>query len=367
MSTVIDAADDEPPRRAIVNPFGTGSRAGGALLTAEAQRAIAEVQAALIMAHMNPRDERASMDRILKECMRPGLAEEATYEYARGGNRITGPSIRLGETALRCWGNMEAGVKELTRVNGVSECMAYAWDYQNNVREVRTFTVRHWRDTQQGGYALKDERDIYEMVANYGARRKRAAIIALIPGDVWTAALAQVEETNKTNFEVTPENIGKMLERFAAFAVTKPMLEKYVQRSLESMPPAMMARLRNIYNSLRDQMSTPADWFEVEQGAPESKPGASRMSQAKEKVRAGKGKGKEAPPPAPKAEEKGKAVTYAQVADAMQHAKTREAVTVAADDIRYIKDDAQRAELEAMLEARLREFDEARGDDPLNQ
>lgn len=57
---------------------------------------------------------------------------------------------------------MEAGVKELSRSNGVSECLAYAWDYETNYRDVRTFTVRHWRDTREGGYALKDERDIYE-------------------------------------------------------------------------------------------------------------------------------------------------------------------------------------------------------------
>lgn len=180
------------------NPFGNDgpSSGGGALIAAEQSKAIAEVQAALLIARGNPRDPRRAMDRILQDCMRPTLAEEATYQYARGGTDISGPSIRLAETLAKRWGNMEAGVKELSRRDGVSECLAYAWDYETNYRDVRTFTVRHWRDRKNGGgYVLTDERDIYELIANYGQRRKRACILALIDGDVVEAAVRQCEIT----------------------------------------------------------------------------------------------------------------------------------------------------------------------------
>jgi hypothetical protein len=42
----------------------------------------------------------------------------------------------------------------------------------------RQFQVRHWRDRKQGGgYQLTDERDIYELIANFGQRRKRAVLL----------------------------------------------------------------------------------------------------------------------------------------------------------------------------------------------
>ncbi|MFP3554212.1 hypothetical protein SB861_26425 [Paraburkholderia sp. SIMBA_049] len=246
------------------NPFGSSApRQAGALVSVEQQKAIAEVQAALLIARAQPRDPIAAMDRILQDCTRPKLAEKATYQYSRGGNDITGPSIRLAETIAKHWGNMEVGVKEISRRDGVSECLAYAWDLESNYREVKSFSVRHWRDTKKGGYVLTDERDIYEMIANYGARRKRACILAVIDGDVIEAAVDQCDATLKTKIEITPEFIAQMVERFAELGVNRDMIEKRIQRRLDSLTPALAVQLRKIYNSLKDGMSVAADWFEL--------------------------------------------------------------------------------------------------------
>ena len=356
-----------------LNPFGGDARPGGAVAGAEAQRAITEVQAALIVAHSMPRDQRRSMDLILQECTREGLAAEATYEYARGGTPITGPSIRLAETVARNWGNFECGVKETTRHAGWSEAMSYAWDLQTNTREVRTFTVRHIRDTKNGPKPVTEERDIYELVANYGARRKRACVISLIPGDVWQAAMSQCELTLKINFEVTPELIAQMLERFAEFGITKAMIEAREQRRIESISPAAAQRLRRVYTSLKDGITTPAEEFDTTITAPGDKPAQqSSTERMKEAMKArGAGVGGAAKKTAPKAaakaaqeapaEAKG-APTYASIRDALEHAKSVAEVGTAGDAIAGIKDDQQREELEAILDARLREFEEAERD-----
>lgn len=248
----------------IANPFGEPSKSPtSSLAAAEQAKAIAEVQAALLIARAHPRDPRRAMDRILQDCMRASLAEEATYKFKRGDTFITGASIRLAETIAKRWGNMEAGVKELSRANGVSECMAYAWDYETNYRDVRAFTVRHWRDTREGGYALKDERDIYELIANNGARRKRACILALIDGDVVDAALAQCKATEEADIDVTDERIGQMLARFEEYGITKELIERRIQRRISDITPAMVVSLREIFNSLKDGMSAPAEWFDM--------------------------------------------------------------------------------------------------------
>jgi len=250
----------------IDNPFqapAAASQAQGAAANAVAVREVAEVQAAMTIAQKFPRDEKAAMDRILTACTRLSLADSAVYQYSRGGSDVTGPSIRLAEELARGWGNIVCGVTELTRSNGVSECMAYAWDLQTNFRDEKRFQVRHWRDTKSGGYAVRDERDIYEIIANQGSRRKRACVLAVIPGDVVEAAVKQCEVTLKAKADVTPEALAKLVERFGEFGVTKEQVEKRMQRRLDSMTPALMVNFRKIYNSLKDGMSRPEDWFEM--------------------------------------------------------------------------------------------------------
>lgn len=112
-----------------------------AMTTRQAQ----EVQAAVMMAKRFPRDEYAAVDRILKSCERTSLAESALYEYPKGGQKVTGPSIRLAEAIAQAWGNMDSGVVELEQHNGFSTMMAYAWDLETNTRQTKIFTVRHER------------------------------------------------------------------------------------------------------------------------------------------------------------------------------------------------------------------------------
>lgn len=250
--------------RAVANPFGQAKAATTGLVEVEQSRAVAEIQAAMVVARASPRDPIRAMDLVLQDCMRPKLAEAALYAYTRGGTEITGPSIRLAEALARRWGNIECGVRELSRGDGYSECVAYAWDLESNFRDTKTFQIRHWRDTKSGGYALKDERDIYELIANQGARRKRASILAVLPGDVVEAAQQQCEETLKASADTSKEAVQKMVAAFSAFGVTKDHIEQRIQRRLDSILPAQVIHLRKIYTSIKDGMSTARDWFSIE-------------------------------------------------------------------------------------------------------
>lgn len=263
-------------------------------------REVGEVHAGLVIAKSYPRDQKSAVDRILMACARPGLASKAVYEYARGGNEITGPSIRLAEVLAREWGNVFAGVIELSRASGVSECMAFAWDLETNYREERRFQVKHWRDTKRGGYQLTDERDIYEAIANAGARRKRACILALIPGDVQESALEQCHETLAAKVDTSPERVAKMVEAFGKYQVTAGMIEKRIQRRLDTITPAQMLWLGRIFTSLADGVGTVGDWFEAEPKAPvettgNATPPATRTEAVKQQLR----KNVEAEAPAP--------------------------------------------------------------------
>jgi len=167
---------------------------GNAVAASTEARAVAEVKAQVLVARQFPRDPRQSVERILRECERPSLAEKATYVFPRGKETVSGPSIRLAEMMARNWGNITFGIEVIERKMvrggvGQSVLRAFAWDLETNTYISRQFELKHWRATKQGGYALMDDRDIYELEANMGARRQRACILQVIPGDVTQAAL----------------------------------------------------------------------------------------------------------------------------------------------------------------------------------
>lgn len=236
--------------------------ASGALAQTDQQRAVAEVQAAMMIARANPRDQKAAIDRILIACQRQRLAEAAVYSYSRGGSEISGPSIRLAEALAQNWGNIQFGIREIEQRGGDSTVQAFAWDVETNVKREMVFTVPHVRHTKKGSYKLDDPRDIYEMVANNGARRLRACILAVIPGDVTDMAVEQCEETMRARADVSPEGVQKIVAAFEALGVTQHQLEARIQRRIDSIQPGQVVGLKKIYASLRDGMSQIADWFE---------------------------------------------------------------------------------------------------------
>lgn len=274
----------------VESPFGASKIAtvpNGSPVAAQAdqQRAVAEVQAAMMIARLNPRDPVAAMDRILNACTRPTLADAAIYQYSRGGSDVSGPSIRLAEAMAQQWGNFQFGIRELEQRNGESTVQAFAWDVETNTRREVTFQVPHVRHTRQGQKRLEDPRDIYEMVANQGARRLRACILAVIPGDVTEAAVSQCEVTMKAKADTSAEAVKKMLDAFGTYGITREQIEKRIQRHIDAIQPAQIVALKKIYASLRDGMSVAADWFDPIEPPPGAVP-QSAVEKAKDAIKA---------------------------------------------------------------------------------
>lgn len=268
------------------NPFAVAAprQASNAVAQSDQQRAIAEVQAAMMLARSNPRDQRSAMDRILNACTRPSLAEAAVYSYAKGGSSVQGPSIRLAEAIAQNWGNMQFGLRELSQANGESTVQTYAWDVETNTRREITFQVPHIRYTKsRGNTRIEDPREIYELVANQGSRRLRACILAVIPGDVTEAAVNQCDVTMNARADTSPEAVAKLVRAFAEYGVSKDQIEKRIQRRLDAIQPAQIVSLRKVYASLKDGMSAPEEWFDsdTKSGATETPASASRAEKAK--------------------------------------------------------------------------------------
>lgn len=246
------------------NPFAKESAAhlSAGTVAIESERAVAEAQGKLVIAKRFPRNQALAYANIIDACRRPGLAEEAGYSFPRGGEVIMGPSIRLAEMLAANWGNVDYGLRELSRKEGVSEMEAYCWDLETNTMSSQKFTVRHIRDTRAGAKALTDERDIYELTANLGARRLRARILAILPADLVQAAVDQCKKTIAGGGDLPiADRIRKMVLAFKSLGVPAALIEKRLGHPLDSTTGDELVDLLQIHNSLRDGMSALGDWF----------------------------------------------------------------------------------------------------------
>lgn len=228
-------------------------------------RQVQEVQGQIIMAKKFPRNENESYNRIMRACQRKSLAEKASYEYQKGDTKINAPSIRLAEVAAQNWGNIDFGIVELEQRKGESQVMAFAWDMESNTRQSKIFTVPHIRHTKKGDYPLTDPRDIYEMVANQGARRLRACILGIIPGDIIEAA---VEQCNKTLIDGERKPLADVVKEVCLyfqrdFNVPVDAIEKFIGCKSEAFSMNDCVRLRKVYNAIKDGMSKREDYFDL--------------------------------------------------------------------------------------------------------
>jgi len=271
-----------------------------ALVEIEQSRAVQEVQASMFIAKRFPRDPDTSLLKILKACERPALAADATYSYPKGGTKVEGPSIRLAEVLAQNWGNLDFGIREIARNVDDSEVEAFCWDKETNVRQTKTFSVPHIRySKKKGNFKLSDPRDIYEMVANLGARRMRACILGIIPGDIVDAAISKCTDTlTAGDGKSLEDRIRDMLITFDKLGISKEMVEVRIGHKTTAITVKQLVDLGKIYNSIKDGMSKREDWFDM--------PSAHTSKESKDltgKIKAGKkAPTKPAPRPEPEKE-----------------------------------------------------------------
>lgn len=260
----LDDLPGDPSKAAIVSAMESTS--------IEESRAVAESQAGFVVAKRFPRDQSTALSRVLHSCQRKSLAEQAEYAFPKGGQMVTGPSIRLAEVLAQNWGNILFGIRELQEIEGASMLMAYCYDLETNTRSERIFTVKHVRKARGTTTQLTDARDIYEVNFNQGARRLRACILQVIPGDVVEMAVEACRASlEATDADASEENVKKMIAAFAKLDVTEEMIELRMGKKLKALVPAEMVTLRKIFTSLSDGMSRADQWFEVSKGAEDLK------------------------------------------------------------------------------------------------
>ncbi|MDT0472972.1 hypothetical protein RM863_12645 [Streptomyces sp. DSM 41014] len=197
----------------------------------EQSRAVAEVQAAVIVARQFPRNEAQAIAKMRTGFAQHSLAVRSFFRFRRGKSQVAGETIQFAKELARCWTNIHYGVHELRRDDaaGESEMQAWAWDLETNERASTTFIVPHTRwTTDNGGTRLEDPRDVYENNSNNGARRLREMIFSVLPD--WFRE--QAKEIATTTVErgqgdkPLAQRVADCIAHFEGLGVTVEQLEE---------------------------------------------------------------------------------------------------------------------------------------------
>jgi hypothetical protein len=236
--------------------------------TIEQSRAMAEVEAAVVMAKRMPRDIPESVRSMTESCKVKELAERAFFRYSRSGSQITGASVHLAREVARCFGNMQYGITELERdtANRQSQMLAFAWDLETNTRSTTTFIVPWLRDSNKRGSDgptdLTAVRDIYENNANMGARRVREMIFAVLPTWYVEQAQAVCRDTIENGSEKPlAQRKSDALAAFEAIGVDQSRLAAKLGKSVADWLAGDVATLGIIIQSIRRAETRVEDEF----------------------------------------------------------------------------------------------------------
>jgi hypothetical protein len=176
--------------------------------------------------------------------------------YKKGGE---------AEAIAQAWGNLDFNTVILEQRENESVCLSYCWDVETNTRASRSFIVPHKIATKHGEKVLTDPREIYELAANQGARRLRACILSIIPGDIVDEAIDACNATlSGGNKRPLIDRLRELTDRFMTYhSVTLSSIERYFGYPLDSFTEMDGVTLAGIYTALRDGAASREDYFQM--------------------------------------------------------------------------------------------------------
>ena len=181
-------------------------------------------------------------------------AEACFYTIPRGGKSIQGPSVRLAEIALSCFGNIKAGSRVIeTNAEGdhphvivQSVCL----DLQNNVS---VSIEKRRRITKKKSKSAPDEDDINLATNACAAIALRDAIFKVVPLALIKPVYEAAKKVAVGDQKTLAERRGKCIDTFAKLGVSKErILASLDKKDVEEIGLEDLGNLIGLFNSIKD-------------------------------------------------------------------------------------------------------------------
>lgn len=257
-----------------------------------AQRAIevAEIESQIATAKRYPRDIGIFKDKLMSMAnLDQETAEGCYYALPRGGKPISGPSVRLAEIALACYGNCCAEADVLSEDEKFIYAMGQCRDLENNVA-VRVKIRR--RITNKKGERFND--DMIAVTANAAcAIALRNAIFKVIPGAFIKPAYDRCKQTAVGKAVSLALRRAEVIKRLTKFGVEKERILAVIGRkSIDDVTMDDVAILIGLGTSIKDGDTTVEAAFPIDFETAAKEADAKIKGQAGSETVGGKSKAK---------------------------------------------------------------------------
>lgn len=232
-------------------------------MQSETARALAREQRLYANAMNAVRNRDEIYEEIAFYCDSIESAHDAFYSYNRGNEIIEGANIKLLRAIACAFGFVRSGWRVLETHDTYCEVLAFAEDMKKGSVSEIEFTVRFWRETQKGGYALTGDRDKYEITSNMASRRVRKCLEDIIPSALVRKAEAMCMKTLRSQGSLE-ERIVTMINKYAEMGIEKARLASYLQHPVESATEYEVVRLGKVFRAIADGVTTAKDQFPSE-------------------------------------------------------------------------------------------------------
>lgn len=222
---------------------------------------LAEIESQIATAKMYPRDIKVFKSKLMSMAnLDQETAEGCYYALPRGGKAIDGPSVRLAEIALSCYGNCVAEADVLNEDDKFIYAQGQCRDLENNV-SVRVKVRR--RITYKNGDRFND--DMIAVTANAAcAIALRNAIFKIVPGAYLKPVFDKCKKTAVGEVKSLANKRTEVIKRLMRFGVTEERILKVISRkSVDEVTFDDVAILIGLGTAIKDGDTTVEEAFPV--------------------------------------------------------------------------------------------------------
>jgi hypothetical protein len=196
-----------------------------------------------------PRNVGGAVEQAKQLCtMTAEVAQDCIYSLPRGGETLTGPSVRFAEILLSVWGNSRA----ITRVTHMDHEYIYAsadfvdLELNNAIR-----IERRRRIVNKNGQMFNA--DMIQTTGNAASSiALRQAILQGIPGGYWQTIYDHVQHAIMGDIKTLSENRQKILQALSKYGVTAELVCSHLKvDSVDQINQQHLMLLYGIGNALK--------------------------------------------------------------------------------------------------------------------
>ena len=226
----------------------------------------AAIDSAIATARQFPRDLKSASDDIMSlATLDEQTAAEMMYALPRGNKPIRGPSVRLAEIIMQCWGNnrVTAQVLEIDRANKIVTAEGTFHDLQTNAA-IKAVVNR--RISDKYGRIYSDDMIVTTGNAACAIARRNATLVG-VPKAVWRRAYEAAERRIAGDIKTLATRREAAVKAFAQYGVKPEQIFGAIGvKAIEDITLDHMPTLIGMYQTLRSGEETVETMFDPRRG-----------------------------------------------------------------------------------------------------